>query len=107
MNYNLYELFATSVPLSGLAGEQQITMSMSCSHTLFPLSSLAGVDLNRQWKRPSRALHPTIYWLKHLIRQEQGQKGVAMYIDLHGHRQAAAAVGSTNLVSFLHEHELN
>ncbi|CAN0329557.1 unnamed protein product, partial [Hapterophycus canaliculatus] len=47
--------------------------------------SLAGVDLNRQWKRPSRALHPTVFWLKQHIRQEQGRKGVAMYIDLHGH----------------------
>ncbi|CAM9668975.1 unnamed protein product [Ectocarpus sp. 4 AP-2014] len=47
--------------------------------------SLAGVDLNRQWKRPSRALHPTVFWLKQHIRQEQAKKGVAMYIDLHGH----------------------
>ncbi|CAN0564964.1 unnamed protein product, partial [Ectocarpus sp. 12 AP-2014] len=48
--------------------------------------SLAGVDLNRQWKRPSRALHPTVFWLKQYIRQEQAKKGVGMYIDLHGHR---------------------
>ncbi|CAM9876303.1 unnamed protein product, partial [Ectocarpus sp. 12 AP-2014] len=47
--------------------------------------SLAGVDLNRQWKRPSRALHPTVFWLKQYIRQEQAKKGVGMYIDLHGH----------------------
>ena len=26
--------------------------------------SLAGVDLNRQWKKPSRTLHPTIYYAK-------------------------------------------
>lgn len=48
--------------------------------------SLAGVDLNRQWKRPSRALHPTVFWLKQHIRQEQAKRGVTMYVDLHGHR---------------------
>lgn len=54
--------------------------------------SLAGVDLNRQWKRPSRALHPTVFWLKQHIRQEQAKKGVAMYIDLHGHRRATRII---------------
>ncbi|CAM9864914.1 unnamed protein product, partial [Choristocarpus tenellus] len=47
--------------------------------------SLAGVDLNRQWKRPTRPLHPTVYHLKQHIRYEQAKRGVAMYIDLHGH----------------------
>jgi hypothetical protein len=28
--------------------------------------SLSGQDLNRQWRTPSRALHPTIYWTKQL-----------------------------------------
>ena len=26
--------------------------------------SLAGVDLNRQWERPSRALHPSVWHTK-------------------------------------------
>jgi len=47
--------------------------------------SLAGVDLNRQWKRPSRTLHPTVYYLKSLIRAEKQFNDVVMYIDLHGH----------------------
>ena len=47
--------------------------------------SLAGVDLNRQWKKPSRTLHPTIYYAKALIRSEKAQRDVVMYFDLHGH----------------------
>jgi murein tripeptide amidase MpaA len=30
--------------------------------------SLAGIDLNRQWKDPSRVLSPTIFWSKLLCR---------------------------------------
>ena len=48
-------------------------------------TSLAGVDLNRQWKKPSRTLHPTIYYAKALIRSEKAQRDVVMYFDLHGH----------------------
>lgn len=62
--------------------------------------SLAGVDLNRQWKRPSRSLHPTVFWLKQHIRQEQAKKGVAMYIDLHGHRRVNAALHLIALMGF-------
>ncbi|CAM9356747.1 unnamed protein product [Chrysoparadoxa australica] len=46
---------------------------------------LAGVDLNRQWKRPKRNLHPTIYYTKAMMRAEQQKAEIAMYIDLHGH----------------------
>lgn len=31
-------------------------------------SSLVGVDLNRRWLRPSKFLHPTIYYTKSLIK---------------------------------------
>jgi murein tripeptide amidase MpaA len=31
-------------------------------------SSLMGVDLNRRWLRPSKFLHPTIYYTKSLIK---------------------------------------
>ncbi|EGB05157.1 hypothetical protein AURANDRAFT_1129, partial [Aureococcus anophagefferens] len=47
--------------------------------------SLSGVDLNRQWKKPTKALHPTIYHLKSLIRTERAQREVVLFCDLHGH----------------------
>ena len=47
--------------------------------------SLAGVDLNRQWKKPSRTLHPTIYYTKSMIRSEKSMRDVVLYCDLHGH----------------------
>jgi len=47
--------------------------------------SLAGCDLNRAWKKPSRNLHPTIYFTKSLIRTEKALRDVVLYIDLHGH----------------------
>ena len=47
--------------------------------------SLSGVDLNRQWQHPHRAVHPTIYHLKTLLRTEQRTRGVVLYVDLHGH----------------------
>ena len=31
--------------------------------------SLAGCDLNRRWKFPSKTLHPTIYSTKKLVKQ--------------------------------------
>ena len=30
--------------------------------------SLLGVDLNRRWKKPSKFLHPTVYYTKALIK---------------------------------------
>mmetsp|Transcript_99093 Transcript_99093/g.136259 ORF Transcript_99093/g.136259 Transcript_99093/m.136259 type:complete len:100 (-) Transcript_99093:255-554(-) len=30
--------------------------------------SLAGCDLNRRWKVPSKALHPTVYFTKKLLK---------------------------------------
>ena len=47
--------------------------------------SLAAVDLNRQWKRPNRAEHPTVYCTKAMIREEHAERTVALYCDLHGH----------------------
>jgi murein tripeptide amidase MpaA len=31
--------------------------------------SLAGCDLNRRWKNPSKLLHPTVYYTKKLCNQ--------------------------------------
>jgi len=47
--------------------------------------SLAGVDLNRQWKTPMKAMHPTIYHLKTFMMAQKKQREICMYIDLHGH----------------------
>jgi murein tripeptide amidase MpaA len=50
--------------------------------------SLAGIDLNRRWDRPSRVWHPTIWHTKQLIKQfnlPPNAGRVLAYIDLHGH----------------------
>lgn len=46
---------------------------------------LCGVDLNRQWRRPSEALHGTVYMLKRLVARAKRKLGLCLYIDLHGH----------------------
>ena len=45
--------------------------------------SLAGVDLNRQWKKPSRTLHPTIYYAKALIRSEKAREQLLVGQEHH------------------------
>ena len=45
--------------------------------------SLAGVDLNRQWKRPRKGQHPPIYHATRLITGLGAR--LALYVDLHGH----------------------
>lgn len=47
--------------------------------------SLAGVDLNRQWKTPARQLHPTIFYLKLFMNVQKKLRDIAMFLDLHGH----------------------
>ncbi|CAN0068544.1 unnamed protein product, partial [Heterosigma akashiwo] len=47
--------------------------------------SLAGVDLNRRYHRPSAQLHPEIFHLKRLLGQVRDQRGIFLYLDLHGH----------------------
>lgn len=47
--------------------------------------SLAGVDLNRQWKLPIKGVHPTIYTFKTFMATQRKVRDVLMYIDLHGH----------------------
>jgi cytosolic carboxypeptidase protein 2/3 len=47
--------------------------------------NLAGVDLNRQWKRPDKLLHPTIFAAKKLIKTFASQRQIALICDLHGH----------------------
>ena len=47
--------------------------------------SLAGCDLNRRWKFPSRQLQPTVYHTKRLIKKVHMERNMIMYCDLHGH----------------------
>jgi hypothetical protein len=47
---------------------------------------LAGADLNRRWKNPSKALHPTIYHTKRLVKEfAKDAQSIDLICDLHGH----------------------
>jgi hypothetical protein len=48
-------------------------------------SSLAGVDLNRQWVAPNQYLHPTIFYIKRVMSVFSKQRNFLWYCDLHGH----------------------
>ena len=39
----------------------------------------------RRWDTPSKALHPTVYAAKSMIRQLQGDRELFLFADLHGH----------------------
>lgn len=47
--------------------------------------SLAGCDLNRRWKAPSKVLHPTIYHTKQLVVNFSKERELAVFCDFHGH----------------------
>ena len=47
--------------------------------------SLAGVDLNRNYLNPSPKLHPTIFYMKQMLRRFQEDRQVVLYSDFHGH----------------------
>lgn len=46
---------------------------------------LSACDLNRQWSRPNKTLHPTVFATKSMIRTEHARSKVLLYCDLHGH----------------------
>ena len=50
-------------------------------------SSLAGVDLNRQWILPSKELHPEVYYTKALMNQITNveNRKILIYCDIHCH----------------------
>ena len=48
-------------------------------------TSLAGLDLNRMWRDPSRRVTPSIYAIKMMIRRLQEDRDVVLFCDLHGH----------------------
>jgi murein tripeptide amidase MpaA len=47
--------------------------------------SLIGADLNRRWLKPSRILHPTIYYTKKMIKVLSESHEVSLFVDMHGH----------------------
>ncbi len=47
--------------------------------------ALAGCDLNRRWKVPGSSIHPTIYNAKKMILEQEKERGVTFFCDLHGH----------------------
>ena len=47
--------------------------------------SLAGCDLNRRWKAPSKVLHPTIYHTKQMIHHFVKERELLIFTDFHGH----------------------
>jgi hypothetical protein len=46
---------------------------------------LAGCDLNRRWKTPSKIIHPIIYNVKKLVKAVHEERGLTLFADLHGH----------------------
>ena len=47
--------------------------------------SLAGCDLNRRWKRPSKQIHPVVYGIKRLCKKFTRERELVLYCDFHGH----------------------
>jgi hypothetical protein len=47
--------------------------------------SLLGVDLNRRWAKPSKILHPTIFYTKKMIQVLNETHPVTLFCDMHGH----------------------
>ena len=47
--------------------------------------SLAGCDLNRRWKTPSKVLQPIIYQVKKMINDIHEERECVLFCDLHGH----------------------
>lgn len=47
--------------------------------------SALGVDLNRRWDGPNRALHPTVYHIKRMVQAFAGWHNVVLFCDFHGH----------------------
>ena len=59
-------------------------------------ASLLGCDLNRRWMRPSKHLHPEVYYTKSILKYlnkklaepEVKAGGVLAFIDVHGNHKA-------------------
>ena len=46
---------------------------------------LAGIDMNRKWKKPHRDLHPTITYAKEMMYELSRNRKMLFFCDLHGH----------------------
>jgi hypothetical protein len=51
--------------------------------------SLSGCDLNREWKNPSKTLHPEVYCIKKLILESEYKR--LLFVDIHGHSKKKAS----------------
>ena len=51
-------------------------------------TNLAGTDLNRKWKSPSKILQPTVYAAKKLIKSFGCERDLELVCDLHGHSRS-------------------
>jgi murein tripeptide amidase MpaA len=62
-------------------------------------SSLAGCDLNRRYKNPSKELHPVVYSIKQFTRNFARERELVLFCDLHGHsrRKNIFMYGNTSL----------
>jgi murein tripeptide amidase MpaA len=47
--------------------------------------SLAGSDLNRRYKNPSKVLFPVIYNIKRFVKNFSKERELDLFCDLHGH----------------------
>eukprot|EP00802_Teleaulax_amphioxeia_P006230 Tamp_06234.p1 GENE.Tamp_06234~~Tamp_06234.p1 ORF type:complete len:549 (+),score=86.53 Tamp_06234:857-2503(+) len=48
-------------------------------------TGLAGCDLNRKWKQPCKTMQPTIYYMRQMMEEMRHERGIALFVDLHGH----------------------
>ena len=48
-------------------------------------TSLAGVDLNRRWRKPDKSLHEPVPLLKDYVRYLRERNKLSAFIDMHGH----------------------
>ena len=48
-------------------------------------TDLTGEDLNRRYSAPTETVQPTISAAKELLRDTNKQRGVFLYVDMHGH----------------------
>mmetsp|Transcript_29004 Transcript_29004/g.93423 ORF Transcript_29004/g.93423 Transcript_29004/m.93423 type:complete len:424 (+) Transcript_29004:1258-2529(+) len=48
-------------------------------------TGMAGNDLNRKWKNPCPTLQPTIHHMKEMMARMRDERGIALFVDLHGH----------------------
>ena len=47
--------------------------------------SLAGVDLNRRWKKPNQQTLPVVHAMKKLCKKFKKERELVLYCDIHGH----------------------